>query len=211
MNPQHTPDRRPTLNRPGWRRLGASLAAAAAIGGAALACAPAASAHDSMVDSTPEDGAELTTAPTEATLQYSADLNKLGTVALLKDANGRQFEADPSVSGDTLTVDFGDPLPEGDYTLTVRVVSSDGHPVDQTLDFSVDVPDSASPTPAATAPSSSPAALDTPQPTVEASEAPAVDTPDSGALPPAAVWTIAGVAVLAAAAVVVAKVRRQTR
>ena len=208
MNPQHTP------NRPGWRRFGTGLAAATAIAGAALVYAPAASAHDSLVDSAPKDGAELTTAPTEATLQYSAELNKLGTVALLKDADGQQFEADPSVSGDTLTVDFGDPLPEGDYTLTVRVVSSDGHPVDQTLDFSVDVPDSsASPTPAATASASasSPAALDTPQPTAESSEVPIVDAADSGALPPAAIWAIAGVAVLAAAAVVVAKVRRQAK
>ena len=208
MNKQHTPARQ------GWRRFGASLAAAAAIGGAALVYAPAASAHDSLVDSTPDDGAELTTAPTEATLQYSADLNKLGTVALLKDAKGHQFEADPSVSGDTLTVDFGDPLPEGDYTLTVRVVSSDGHPVDETLDFSVDVPgSSASPTPAATASasSSSPAALDTPQPTAESSEAAVVDGANTGALPPAVVWGIAGVAMVAAAAVVLAKVRRQTK
>ena len=208
MNTQHTPARQ------GWRRFGASLAAAAAIGGAALVCAPAASAHDSVVDSTPEDGAELTTAPTEATVRYSAELNKLGTVALLKDANGHQFEADPSVSGDTLTVDFGDPLPEGDYTLTVRVVSSDGHPVDETLDFSVDVPgSSASPTPAATASasSSSPAALDTPQPTAESAEAAVVDGANTGALPPAVVWGIAGVAMVAAAAVVLAKVRRQTK
>lgn len=207
MNPQYS------IARPGWRRFGATLAAAAAIGGAALACAPAASAHDSVVESTPEDGAELAASPTEATLRYSADLNKLGTVALLKDAQGHQFEADPSVSGDTLTVEFGDPLPDGDYTLTVRVVSSDGHPVDGTLKFSVEVPgSSASPTApaAASAPSSSPAALDTPQPTAESSEDAIVEAA-AGGLPPAAIWGIAGAAVLAAGAVVLAKVRRQAK
>ncbi|GER22348.1 hypothetical protein NCCP1664_08450 [Zafaria cholistanensis] len=208
MNPQHS------TARPGWRRFGATLATAAAIGGAALACAPAASAHDSVVDSTPEDGAELATSPTEATLRYSADLNKLGTVAQLKDAQGQQFGADPSVSGDTLTVDFGDPLPDGDYTLTVRVVSSDGHPVDGTLEFSVEIPGSsaspASPA-AASAPSSSPAALGTPQPTAESPEDAIVEAAAPGGLPPAAVWGIAAAAVLAAGAVVLAKVRRQTK
>lgn len=100
-----------------------------------------AAAHDELIASTPTDGERFDTAPTEASLTFSAEALDIGTeLALLRDDTGElvEFPAPFTVSGTTLT----QPLPElaeGSYSLNWRVVSVDGHPISGAIRFGVGV------------------------------------------------------------------------
>ncbi|WP_125107858.1 MULTISPECIES: copper resistance protein CopC [Gulosibacter] len=110
------------------------LAVAAAVWGAATA----ASAHDELVSSTPADGDSLESAPTEAVLEFSGNVQEVGTEFALQDASGATVELPEAytISGTSIS----QPLPElehGEYSLNWRVVSEDGHPISGTIGFGV--------------------------------------------------------------------------
>ncbi|WP_017622854.1 copper resistance CopC family protein [Nocardiopsis chromatogenes] len=112
-----------------------ALAAATALG---LATAPAASAHDVLLSSTPKNGDELDTAPETIELTFSADIGDGGNAIAVNGPDGSDH-----ASGD-ITIDGPDaeigvePLTEaGDYTVAYRMVSSDGHVIEDTIDFSL--------------------------------------------------------------------------
>ncbi|MFF5791929.1 copper resistance protein CopC [Paeniglutamicibacter sp. NPDC012692] len=168
-----------------------------------------AQAHDELVATTPANGAELKTSPEKFVLTFSGDLKEIGTIVELKDEKGRSIQTSFEIAGRDLTVTPAATLPNSDYTLVTRVVSSDGHPIDKKLTFSVKDPkavDSATPTPAATqAPSAAPSS--------EAATVPATEQQSPAkqlaGLPTAVVWLIAGVVVLGSVLMVLLKVRRQ--
>ena len=102
----------------------------------------AANAHDRLVSTTPENGAELKIAPEAITLTFSAQLQEIAdstAAALLRD--GKQVDIDTELDGDTVTITPDEDLANGDYTVDVRVVSSDGHPVEDTIEFTVAEPE----------------------------------------------------------------------
>ncbi|MDA2807859.1 copper resistance CopC family protein [Nocardiopsis suaedae] len=112
-----------------------ALAAATALG---LATAPAVSAHDVLLSSTPENGDELDTAPETVELTFSADIGDGGNAIAVNGPDGSDH-----ASGD-ITIDGPDaaigvePLTEaGDYTIAYRMVSSDGHVIEDTVEFSL--------------------------------------------------------------------------
>ena len=110
------------------------LAVAAAVWGAATA----ASAHDELVSSTPADGDSLESAPTEAVLEFSGNVQEVGTEIAMKDSSGATVELPEAytISGTSIS----QPLPElehGEYSLNWRVVSEDGHPISGTIGFGV--------------------------------------------------------------------------
>lgn len=112
-----------------------ALAAATALG---LATAPAASAHDVLLSSTPENGDELDTAPETVELTFSADIGDGGNAIAVNGPDGSDH-----ASGD-ITIDGPDaevgvePLTEaGDYTVAYRMVSSDGHVIEDTIEFTL--------------------------------------------------------------------------
>lgn len=204
-----------TLNRSLLAAMAAALLAAVA-----LFMAPSASAHDSLIGSTPKNGASVSNALDSVELTFSGELKPIGNQVSLSDATGAKHDAETSTSGNSLTVDFGKALPAGEYTLVWRVVSSDGHPIEGTqanheaLAFTVKGASTTSSAPAMSAPattaSSAPSAAESTAPSAAA--APADDSAQdasSGGLPGAVIWIIIAVAVVAAAATVVAKARRQ--
>ncbi|HXD28227.1 MAG TPA: copper resistance CopC family protein [Arthrobacter sp.] len=222
--PASTAQAVPAATRPGLgaaSRAVLSAAAAALLTALALVAAPTASAHDSLIGTTPENGATVTGTLDSVELSFSGQLKPIGSEVSLEDAQGVQHDAEASVSGNELTVDFGQALPAGSYTLTWRVVSSDGHPIEgsstnqKALGFTVDegaattpssssAPSSRAPATASTAPGT-----DQGQPSMTGS-APASQQDDAaGGLPTAALWIIIAVAVVAAAVIVFAKARRQ--
>jgi methionine-rich copper-binding protein CopC len=105
------------------------LAAAAAAALVAALPAPAA-AHSELVSSTPGAGADLDTAPTTVTLNFSEELQPDGSSFTVKDANGDEVGsgdvdlnvADRNVMTGDVTIT--DP---GVYTVTYSVVAGDGH------------------------------------------------------------------------------------
>ncbi|GAA1497173.1 copper resistance CopC family protein [Paeniglutamicibacter kerguelensis] len=168
-----------------------------------------AQAHDELVASTPANGAVLKTSPEKFVLTFSGDLKEIGTIVELKDEKGQSIQTSYEITRRDLNVTPDATLPNGDYTLVVRVVSSDGHPIDKKLTFSVQDPqavESATPTPAATpAPSAAPSSGAATAPAPE-QQSPANQL---AGLPTTVVWIIAGVVVLGSILMILLKVRRQ--
>lgn len=120
------------------RRVGVlSLIVVAAAVGAAFGGAQAASAHDSLVAATPAADATVSTAA-DVTLTFSANLLGAdgGNEVIVVGPDARHYETDcTALAGPTLTtpVELG---AAGEYQVTWRAVSSDGHPVSGTYAFS---------------------------------------------------------------------------
>jgi len=202
------------VKNPVARLLATTLLAVLGTVGLTTLGATSASAHDSIVGSDPADGAELTGSPTQVVLSFSAEIQAVGNQVVVSDAAGTEVASgEPVADGSTATL----PLPtlaDGEYTVTWRVVSSDGHPIDGTFGFTV-----ADPSPDAT-PAPEMTALE--QPDAEASpevtEGPAVDSDtevladgsEQGGLP----WVgiiVAGVLGLVAGTVLVVRNKRRSR
>jgi len=102
----------------------------------------AAQAHDELVSSDPAANATLTQAPAELNLTYSANLMNIegGNRVRVVDSTGASVaEGEPQVKGTTVTqpLKIKDASADETYTVTWRVVSSDGHPIQGTYTFSV--------------------------------------------------------------------------
>lgn len=178
---------------------------------AALVCLMAvfgvssASAHDELVAASPSNGEVLTSSPKQIALTFSGELKKIGTIIELRNAAGKSVETNYSIAQRDLTIVPAAPLANGNYTLVSRVVSSDGHPIDKKLEFSVKDP-------AAVAPSPEPSqvhAADTPAPSAAQAPADAPDEAPVAGVPAALIWIAAGIAGIGMIVVVLLKVRRQ--
>lgn len=143
-------------------RLRTALAGAAVAAAAVLTVAAPASAHDSLVASSPADGEQVATSPEQIVLTFSNTLIAVededdGTAVVVEDAAGRDWAGEPVIEGDTVTVPLEEDLPPGDYRVTWQVVSSDGHPTSGEYGFTVlGATASADPAPTPTEPSATP-------------------------------------------------------
>ncbi len=105
-----------------------------------------ASAHDSLVESSPSADEAVDVAPASATLTFSAEVQSEGTlgpqVELFSDSAVQEtavaLSAAPTVDGTVVTQALPE-LAAGNYTLNWQVVSSDGHPISGTIPFTVSV------------------------------------------------------------------------
>jgi methionine-rich copper-binding protein CopC len=118
------------------RRVLAGAVVVAAAMTAALGGASTASAHDSLVSSTPAAG-DTVSSLSEVRLDFSANLlgTDGGNIVIVVGPDGRRYESDcAALAGPTLTlpVALGEP---GDYSVEWRAVSSDGHPVSGVIPF----------------------------------------------------------------------------
>lgn len=141
----HTTVRDPSDNTRvlGRRLLG--TAAAVTLGGVvALGTAPAAMAHDELLESSPENGATLTEAPDDVTLTFSGeplDGEGLTNLVEITDDDGNSWQAgDVTIDGNDLTTELCEGMPNGDYSLDYRVIYSDGHVGEEALEFTLDDP-----------------------------------------------------------------------
>lgn len=192
----------------------------ATLGGAFIAATPAV-AHAVLVDSTPGPDEELDEVPTEVVLVFNEPIQGDFTqVAVL--ANDVNHEVgDPEIDGEVVTQAV-DELAPGEYLITFRVGSADGHPVTGAFEFTVlegatpaPVP-AESPEPEEPSPTRPTTATPTPveTPTVDATAAgtptpdptPAAAADDASLLP---LWLAAAAAGLVAVTAVVLTVRRR--
>ncbi|MBA8922204.1 copper resistance CopC family protein [Nesterenkonia jeotgali] len=137
-----------------------ALSTTAALGLAVTTMAAPAWAHDSLIASSPEAGEVLQESPEEITLEFSGGGLTTGdgitNIVQVSDADGENWEGETEVEGATMSAEFPEELPGGDYTVAYRVVYSDGHAEEQSFDFEVEE----------TTPEPEP----TPKPTASASE-----------------------------------------
>ena len=116
-----------------------ALALAAATGGAlVLGLSSPASAHAALVSTDPEAGAVVAEAPAGVSATFSEPLDGPSTEIAVTDPAGAVIELeDPTFGGDTFTQAMLYTTP-GTYTVAFRVISEDGHRVDDTLSFTVE-------------------------------------------------------------------------
>lgn len=183
----------------------AALAAAALVLLAPVALAAPASAHDSLTGSTPADGSTVTTAPERVRLTFTDEVKDLGLTVLVKDPSGASVaDGKPRIDGNAVIQPVVPLTEPGIYTVSYRVVSTDGHPVNGRFTFTLDVA-AASPSPSASStatasPSQSPteSASTSTSPTASSSSiaaSPAASTSDSGS---ATTWLLVGAGLLVA-------------
>lgn len=132
--------------------LGAALLALASL---ALQV-PAAQAHDELLKTDPADGATLQKAPEEMTMTFSGNISSIGNRVVVTDSHGKNVaQGDPEVQGTTLTQKLTGGSQDESYTVTWRVVSEDGHPVQGKTSFTVGQGGSGQSSAPASAPASS--------------------------------------------------------
>lgn len=169
----------------------------------------AANAHDQLIGSTPKDGATVKQAPEDITLEFSGVLQSLSgvdsTVVSLT-LDGEKIDTEAQTKGTTVTVTPAQELANGEYQLAYRVVSSDGHPIENKIGFSIDAPQ-AEPTLVS---SSEPAA---PSETAGSADEEPGQNPvqELGSSVSPVIWVIIGVVILGGALGVLAKFMRQSK
>lgn len=103
-----------------------------------LGLAPAASAHDYLVSSTPEQGAQVDSPPTEVALGFNTSVGQQFAQVAVVDTDGTTYQVGaPVVEGPTVTQQVSGLARGREYTISYRVVSSDGHPIGGTVEFAV--------------------------------------------------------------------------
>ncbi|WP_051703781.1 copper resistance CopC family protein [Glycomyces sp. NRRL B-16210] len=126
------------MQRISIKRAFALLIAAAGGGLLAIASAAPASAHAGVVGTDPENGATLAEAPAAVTVTFSEILDGPSTEIAVTDPSGAVVAVeDASFDGDTFTQPMLYTEP-GEYTVAFRLISEDGHRVDDALTFTVE-------------------------------------------------------------------------
>ncbi|MBV9593039.1 MAG: copper resistance protein CopC/CopD [Actinobacteria bacterium] len=129
------------LRRPG--RLVAVAIGLFALLGLGLAFAPAASAHATVVGSTPVDGSRLSAAPSSVTIDFDEAVTIGGRIGYLHvvDQAGRRVDTGatthPGGDASKITVALRGGLGDSTYTASFRIVSADSHPVAGAVRFLV--------------------------------------------------------------------------
>lgn len=121
----------------GTRRFGA-VATLVVVGW--LATTGVAAAHDELVSSKPVDGQAVVTSPAEVELEFAGALQSLGDQApiVVTASDGTVVsDGEPDVDGQHVRQALASSLPDGEYQVAYRIVSSDGHLVTGTTRFFV--------------------------------------------------------------------------
>lgn len=115
------------------RLLAAALFACLAL---AFGSGPA-QAHDQLIGSNPKQGAKLDKQPEWIELEYSGEIQDIGT-EIRVERDGEDYSAgEITVEGRTVKSALPDDLKPGDYTIAWRVVSQDGHPISGKVEFTI--------------------------------------------------------------------------
>lgn len=125
------------------------LLAMVTLSAAALLWAPvAAFGHASEVGSSPAAGEILDAAPSEVRIDYDSALLEIGAALVVRSADEESITTGPAVVGDRVfSVPVDPSVGPGEYSVAYRVVSKDGHTIENS--FTYVVAGEASPTPEA--------------------------------------------------------------
>ncbi|MEU7859265.1 copper resistance CopC family protein [Nonomuraea sp. NPDC049141] len=162
------------------------------------ATAPAALAHDSLKSSSPAKGATVSSVET-IELEYSSRVRF--PLVVLRTAAGQLIKlGEPQADGPKVRTAVPGPLAGGSYVIAWRVVSSDGHPIEGEIPFTVKGTSSGTTAPAAAAATTAPAAS-------AQTTRPAAAAQGGGGIPG---WLWAGLAALVVLGLVIWLLSRRT-
>ncbi|GAA3751926.1 copper resistance CopC family protein [Salinactinospora qingdaonensis] len=198
------------------RRHGALPAFLAAMLLLVLGPAPAAQAHNALISSFPEDGATVDSMPERVTLTFNAEVGEGGNGIVVTGPQGASYsEGDVSIDGSKASVALAPLQSAGEYTVSYRIISADGHPLEDELTFTLPEQAVAAPQETAqeTAADSTPtsAAPDEPHPdatstSLTADEASETSSPTSAMGP--VVGAIVAIAIVALIVILLIRIRR---
>lgn len=106
----------------------------------------AAQAHSALESSTPAQGQMVETLPSDVSLTFNEELIQIEGESIntltLKGADGTSYELlPPTIVGAELSAQVaGGNYPAGEYVLSYRAVSADGHPITGEITFSTSSP-----------------------------------------------------------------------
>jgi methionine-rich copper-binding protein CopC len=146
-----------------------------------------ASAHNSLIGSTPKDKAQMDSGPATIELKFDQPVQVgqgLNTIAVIGPNNDHWEGGAASVASNVVTAPVRPLGPAGDYKIGYKILSADGHPVSGDLTFTL-----------------TKAGTGTPAPADQQANVPASADSDDGI--PAWIW-IVGAGVLLAAGLVLA-------
>ena len=126
--------------RPRLRRIWASALVAAVAAALVLAWAPPASAHATLIDTDPDEGAVLESAPDLIRFTFNEPVRGVPDGVHVFDAEGASIGSSSRTSDTDLLVTLDEEPGEGSLIVAWRVVSADGHPISGTLTFAVGAP-----------------------------------------------------------------------
>ena len=107
------------------------------IGSFGLMSASPALAHDQLIGSNPKNDAKLDKQPEWLELEFSGDIQEIGTEIQVMHKGKDVSAGEIAVDGRKVTSALPDDLEPGDYKVVWRVVSSDGHPISGDLTFTI--------------------------------------------------------------------------
>ena len=107
------------------------------IGSFGLMSASPALAHDQLIGSNPKNGAKLDKQPEWLELEFSGNIQDIGTEIQVMHEGKDVSAGEITIEGRKVTSALPDDLGPGDYKVVWRVVSSDGHPISGTLEFTI--------------------------------------------------------------------------
>jgi methionine-rich copper-binding protein CopC len=113
------------------RRLASALLAL----GLLVALPTTAFAHDVLESTDPADGTSVTHLPGAVVLTFSEAPLEIGTQVVVTGPSGPVSSGSPTIEGRAVTQALAPSAPGGDYTVSYRVTSDDGHPVTGTFSF----------------------------------------------------------------------------
>lgn len=99
-----------------------------------------ASAHASLLSSTPAEGAVVATAPAQVEFTFDERIVLSDDGVHVLDATGQELSSTAKSVDNKVLVDLPKVMNDGSYVVTWHVISADGHPVAGALTFSVGTP-----------------------------------------------------------------------
>jgi methionine-rich copper-binding protein CopC len=117
------------------RRLSSLLLALGFCFGVAIAIPSVAAAHDVLEKTTPSDGSSVDRLPGAVVLTFAEPPLSIGTQVVVTGPSGNVASGVPTIDGSVVRQALLPTAPAGDYTVTYRVTSDDGHPVSGSFSF----------------------------------------------------------------------------
>ena len=167
------------------------------------------SAHTSLTNSNPEEGAVLKENVERIRLTFDAPIEKTSTLEL-KTAEGETVPLEkPLIIGNELSAVLKQELEQGTYLITWKLISEDGHPVEGTIRFEA-MP--------ATEETVQPEAVEEAAPTVDTEQASIVPTESTestesvkpGLVPTVLPWVVAGLVLAIVATLLLLRRRKRS-
>ena len=159
-------------------------------------------AHNVVASTSPSDGADLERMPAAVTLEFDQKVLELGTAVRVAGPDGEIQTGDPEIDGGEVVQRLRADAPAGEYTVTWRVTSVDGHPISGTFGFEAERPRATATATSRPAASDAPTASTSPSATPVAAESDREGTNWTAIL----LWGLAGA--IAGTAIVVVNRRR---